>query len=144
MIEISSTVESNLIDAFLDGASSDSLAYDGCSLFSALTLALSCESLVVGSSGNEGYATHFAGSVVNDLCVDLLVASEDNEPRSLCRSAYVLADAVVDPFPSFYFCQCYNSILLDLFSGSSLSCLATELLTNELDTLALVWFRLAE
>ena len=50
----------------------------------------------------------------------------------------------VNPFPSFYFCQCHNSILLDLFCGSSLSGLAAELLTYELDTLALVWFRLAE
>ena len=35
------------------GKSSDSLAYDGCSLFSALTLALSCESLAAASNDKE-------------------------------------------------------------------------------------------
>ena len=47
MIEISSTVESNLIDTFLDGARCNSFTYDCGSLFSALTLALCCKNLVV-------------------------------------------------------------------------------------------------
>ena len=61
----------------------------------------------------------------------------------LSGSVDMLTDTVVNPSSSFNSIQCHSSILL-LFSGCGLARLAAKLLTNKLDTLALVRFGLAE
>lgn len=139
MIKVTATVESDLADALRDGALGNGLAHDRGSLDAGLALALGGKKLVIRS----GCAKRHALNIVYNLSVDLLVASEHNKARSFRGSVDVLADTIVYPSSSFYFTQCHNSFLL-LLSGSSLARLAAKLLTYELDTLALIWFRLAE
>ena len=108
VIEISSAVERDLLDPLLLGALGDSLSDDSGGLDASLALALSGEDLVVRSSGHEGHTL----LVIDDLGIDLLVASEDNQPRPLSGSIDMLADAVMDPSSSFNFIQCHICVLL--------------------------------
>ena len=139
MIEVTSTVKRDSGDSLLLGTLGDRLSDDGGSLDSSLAFALGGKDLVVGSGGHERHAF----LIVHNLDVDLLVASEDNHSWSLGSSIDMLTDAVMDSSSSFNSIQCHIYVLL-LFSSSCLTGLAAKLLAGELDTLALIWFRLAE
>ncbi len=139
MIEVASAVECDLGDTLLLGTLSDGLANDGCSLDTGLAGALSCELLVVGSCCYKSYSL----LIVHNLDVDLLIAPEDNHPGPFGRSVNLLADTVVDSLSPLYFIQCHSSFLL-LLSGSGLTGLTAESLTDELDTLALIRLRNTE
>lgn len=139
VIEVTSTVKRDGGDSLLLGTLSDRLSYDGGGLDSGLALALCGKNLIVGSGGHERHAF----LIVHNLDVDLLVASEDNHSWPLSCSIDMLTDAVMDSSSSFNSIQCHIYVLL-LFSSGSLTGLATKLLAGELDTLALVRFRLAE
>ena len=89
VIEVTAAVEDHCADVGTLGTFCDELA----DLLGALDIRGGLfEGFVERRSGDES----LAGSVVDDLCVDVLVGIVNGEARALCGSGNFAADAVVD------------------------------------------------
>ena len=101
MIEITVTVESHAFDALGYGALGSELADQSGYFTLVLACGCFCHLLVQRRCGSEGYACQ----VINELHVDLLVATEYSHTRLRCRTADDLADTHLDALSSFDFIQ---------------------------------------
>ena len=53
------------------------------------------------------------GQIINYLCIDLLVATEDAQTRTLGSSVYALTNSLLYLNSSFNFLCCHNSLILE-------------------------------
>lgn len=137
MVEVTITIEYYSGDASCKCSLGSGFAY----LESLLLLGASLEA--EGRSVTESVAS----LVVDDLNVDLLVATEDAHAGTLSGSGDLIANAELDFRASCFFCFCHNLkrvALGGLLSASALTTLATDNFADVEDTLALVRFGLAE
>ena len=97
MIQISVAVEHDFGDAGGEGAGGDFLAHE----FGLLALGhlLGGDIGQLGGSGHEGHA----GLIVNNLHIDVAVASENGHSGTDRSTADNLADAVFNPCSSIFF-----------------------------------------
>ena len=97
MIQITITIKHDLLDAGGLGLLGDQGANLG-GLFGLRDLFV-LDAVLAGTGGSQGLADF----VVNQLHIDLLVASEDRHARTLGGTRNLLSDALLDELSSFFF-----------------------------------------